>query len=187
MILADFTFADWASHATNWVFVVIGLAMLYSAFRVVTSSNVVHAVLFLVAALAGSAALFLLLGAEFVAWTVVLVYIGAVIVLFLFGIMITRAPLGTEPELDHPRRWPAALVAVSVFAVLSYAMIEFSVDGGFEESQIPGSVGRTSDLGQVLFDRFVIPFEVVSVLLLAALIGGIVLARRDPEVEEESA
>ncbi len=187
MILADFTFADWVSDAANWVFLVIAATMLYSAFRVVTSSNVVHAVLFLVAALAGSAALFLLLGAEFVAWTVVLVYIGAVIVLFLFGIMITRAPLGTAPELDYPHRWPAVLVALSVFGLLTYAMVDFGVSIGAEESQIPEGVGRTGELGQVLFDRFVIPFEVVSVLLLAALIGGIVLARRDAEPGEDPA
>ena len=66
--------------------------MLASAFRVVTAKNVVHAALFLVATLAGTAGLFLILSAEFVAWVLVLVYIGAVIVLFLFGIMITRAP-----------------------------------------------------------------------------------------------
>ena len=186
MIIADFTFSDWISDAANWVFLAIAVAMIYAAFRVVTSSNVVHAVLFLVAALGGSAALFLLLGAEFVAWTVVLVYIGAVVVLFLFGIMITRAPLGTEPELDHARRWPAALTALVTFGVLTYVMVDYGDSIGAEDSQIPEGIGRTSDLGRVLFERFVIPFEVVSVLLLAALIGGIVLARRDPETEEDA-
>ncbi len=124
--------------------------------------------------------MFLLLGAEFVAWTVVLVYIGAVIVLFLFGIMITRAPLGRDVQLDHPRKWPAALVAVAVFLTLAYALIE-----GYENVEVEANIGRTGELGRSIFERFVIPFEVVSVLLLAALIGGIVLARRDPAVGEE--
>ena len=94
------------------VFLVIALAMIGASVLVVTSRNLVHAALMLVVALAGSAALFLMLGAEFVAWTVVLVYIGAVVVLFLFGIMITRAPLRRDPvPLDHKRRWPALLVA----------------------------------------------------------------------------
>ncbi len=172
---------DWFGVAENYVFLLIAAPMLFAAFRVVTSPNVVHAVLFLVAALAGSAALFLLLGAEFVAWTVVLVYIGAVVVLFLFGIMITRAPLGQEAELDHERRWPAALVALAVFVLLAGSMV-----ATFENSEVTQNVGRTRDLAQSLFQRFVIPFEVVSVLLLAALIGGIVLARRDPVVPEES-
>ncbi|REK12799.1 MAG: NADH-quinone oxidoreductase subunit J, partial [Actinobacteria bacterium] len=82
------TFADWISAPVNWVFLAIGLIVLLSGFRVVTSKNVVHAALFLVGALAGTAGLFLMLSAEFVAWVLVLVYIGAVIVLFLFGIMI---------------------------------------------------------------------------------------------------
>jgi NADH-quinone oxidoreductase subunit J len=142
---------------------------------VVTSRNVVHAALSLVLALAGSAALFLLLGAEFVAWAVVLVYIGAVIVLFLFGIMITRAPIGRDSApLDHRRRWPAAVVATAVFAVTASSTILF-----FEDAEVGADVVRTGDIGDLLFSRYVIPFEAVSFVLLAALIGGIVLARRD--------
>lgn len=175
------TVGDWASDAGNWVFLAIGLAMLASGFRVVTSRNVVHAVLFLVATLAGSAGLFLLLGAEFVAWTIVLIYIGAVVVLFLFGIMITRAPLGYDVSLDHSRRWPAAMVAAALFGLMAGSMIAF-----FEDDAIPEGVVRTGNLGTSIFERFVIPFEVISFLLLAALIGGIVLARRD-RVEEEAA
>ncbi len=173
------TFGDWVSESGNWVFLIIALAMVGAAFRVVTSRNVVHAVLFLVAALAGSAGLFLLLGAEFVAWTVVLISIGAVIVLFLFGIMITRAPMGYDVALDHDRRWPAALVAVAVFGLMVGSGITL-----FEDQAVNEAVVRTGDLGTSIFERFVVPFEVVSFLLLAALIGGIVLARRDPEEDE---
>ncbi|MEX1125439.1 MAG: NADH-quinone oxidoreductase subunit J, partial [Acidimicrobiia bacterium] len=67
---------EWLSEPVNWVFAVVALAVLASAFRVVTAKNVVHAALFLVATLAGTAALFLILSAEFVAWVLVLVYIG---------------------------------------------------------------------------------------------------------------
>ena len=143
--------------------------------------------LYLVVALAGSAALFLLLGAEFVAWTVVLVYIGAVVVLFLFGIMITRAPLGRDVELSHPlrARLPAAIVAFALFILMTGAM--FDAFGG---DPIPETdATRTYDVGVSIFERWVVPFEVVSFVLLAALIGGIVLARRDPDemAEEEVA
>ncbi len=174
--------SDWISHPENIVFVILAVVMVGAGFRSVTSRNVVHAVLFLVVALAGSAALFLLLGAEFVAWTVVLVYIGAVIVLFLFGIMITRAPLGMETQLSHSNQTKigAAIVAGALFALISVAALQ-----GFGDTEFVASPTRTDDLGLSIFQRFVIPFEVVSVVLLAALIGGIVLARRDPESTEE--
>ena len=173
------SFGDWASEPGNWVFAVIALIMVFAAVRVVTAKNVVHAVLFLVTTLGGSAAIFLLLGAEFVAWTVVLISIGAVVVLFLFGIMITRAPLGYETELDHPNRWPAAIVALAVFVLMTGSMVSL-----FEDAEISEGVVRSGEIGTSIFERYVIPFEVVSFLLLAALIGGIVLARRDREEEE---
>lgn len=169
------SFGDWISDARNIVFLVIAGAMTVGGFFVVTAKSVIHAALMLVLTLAGSAALFLMLGAEFVAWTVVLVYIGAVIVLFLFGIMITRAPLKRDSvPLDHKRRWPAAVIALGTFALISV-----TTTLAFEDATIADGVTRTSDLGTVLFTRFVIPFEAVSFVLLAALIGGIVLARRD--------
>jgi NADH-quinone oxidoreductase subunit J len=169
------SFGDWIGEAENVVFLVIALVMVGAGVLVVVSQNVVHAALMLVLALAGSAALFLMLGAEFVAWTVVLVYIGAVVVLFLFGIMITRAPTGRDPaDLDHKRRWPAALVAAAVFATIVTA-----TSLAFEDEPVTGELVGADSLGDVLFTRYVIPFEVVSFVLLAALIGGIVLARRD--------
>ncbi len=169
--------SDWFSQAENWVFLVIAVPMVVAAWRSVTSRNVVHAVLFLVAALAASAAIFLLLGAEFIAWTVVLVYIGAVIVLFLFGIMITRAPLGIETQLSHSTQTKigAAIVAGALFALISVTAIR-----AFGDAEMVAAPTRAGEVGQSIFQRFVIPFETVSVVLLAALIGGIVLARRDP-------
>jgi NADH-quinone oxidoreductase subunit J len=170
-------FADWISDARNITFLVIALVMVVAGLRVVTSPNMVHAALMLVLTLAGSAALFLMLGAEFVAWTVILVYIGAVIVLFLFGLMITRAPTGRDPvDLDHKRKWPALLVSVSTFL-----LILFATTAAFGDDLIGEGVTRTGDIGDVLFTRYVIPFEAVSFVLLAALIGGIVLARKDPD------
>jgi NADH-quinone oxidoreductase subunit J len=175
------SFGDWISTPENVVFLAISLPIVVAAVWVVTSRNIVHAALMLVVALGGSAALFLMLGAEFVAWTVVLVYIGAVVILFLFGVMITRAPIGRDAaELDHRRRWPAALVALATFVTIVTATTSF-----FGTEEIPEGVQRASDLGESLFSRFVIPFEAVSFVLLAALIGGIVLARRDPEEEGE--
>lgn len=179
------TFADWLSQPVNWVYLAIGAAVVASAFRVVTSQNVVHAALFLVATLAGTAALFLMMSAEFVAWALVLVYIGAVIVLFLFGIMITRAPLNVEPGLDNPSARPfAALVSLALFALLAYTSL--TAFGSEELTQV-GVPTDTGLLAESLIGRFVLPFEIVGFVLLAALVGGITIARRDltPLEEEE--
>lgn len=179
------TFDAWIAEPVNWVYLAIGLAVLFSGIRVVTSQNVVHAALFLVGALGGTAGLILLLSAEFVAWVIVLVYIGAVIVLFLFGIMITRAPVIRDVGLDNKKSRPmAAVVALATFAVLTYTSV---LAFGDQEIQAVGDPTPTETLAEGLLGRFVIPFEVVGFILLAALIGGITIARRDlsPAEEEE--
>jgi NADH-quinone oxidoreductase subunit J len=180
------TFSDWISTPVNWAFIVIALPVLYSAFRVVTAKNVVHAALFLVGALAGTAGLFLLLSAEFVAWVLVLVYIGAVVVLFLFGIMITRAPTGFDEGLDADTKTVPGVLSVAVFALMAWTSVD-----AFGSSLLSnvGEAVSTEVIGEGLLGRYVIPFEVVSFVLLAALIGGITIARRDlsPSEEEERA
>ena len=180
------SFETWISEPVNWMFAVLGLLVAFAGFRVVTAKNVVHAALYLVGALAGTAGLFLILSAEFVAWVLVLVYIGAVIVLFLFGIMITRAPTGLDEGLDGDNKvWPA-LLSLAVFVTMAWASIDAF---GSREILETGTATSTELIGESLLGRFVIPFEVVSFVLLAALIGGITIARRDltPAEEEEQA
>lgn len=179
------TFADWLSQPVNWVYVVLALILIYSSVRVVTSQNVIRAALFLVGASAATAGMFLMLSAEFVALALILVYIGAVIVLFLFGVMITRAPMGRDVALDHQRKFLPAVVSVALFGVLSWGSIQAFASTEIQEVGEPTS---TVLLGESLLGRFVVPFEVVSFLLLAALIGGITLARKDlTPAEEETA
>ncbi len=162
--------------AQNIAFGIVAAVVVISAFRVVTTSNVVHAALYLVGVLAGIGGLYILLAAEFVATTQYLVYIGAIVVLFLFGIMLTRAPIGRTANLTS-RQWPiAAAVAALLGGVLVYALLD-----EFDDAELPEEpvINRTADVGDSIFSQFIIPFEAVSVLLLAALIGAIVLARRD--------
>lgn len=181
------TFSEWLAEPVNWAFLALALPCLLAAVRVVTTRNVVHAALFLVLTLAASAGLFILLSAEFTAWVLVLVYIGAVVVLFLFGIMITRAPIGREGGLSHAARWPAALAALAVLA-LTVSLI-LSVSGQVEGWNDPlPAVGEPTDtglLGEAFINRFLIPFEAVGFILLAALIGGVTLARKDRTPDEE--
>lgn len=171
--------ADWFREVANWVFLILAVPTLVGAFMTVTSQNIVRAVLYLVVSLSGVAALFIMLGAEFVGWTVVLVYIGAVIILFLIGIMITRAPLGVKSDLSHGSnvRMPAALLSLVLFGLVAWGLVDAFSNTGIE----PFEPTATSDLANLIFSRYVIPFEVVSIVLLAALIGGIALARRDDE------
>ena len=162
--------------AVNIAFGIISVPMLYSAVRVVTSSNVVHAAAFLVVVLAGVAALFILLGAEFVALTQVLVYIGAIVVLFLFGIMLTHAPMEGGEKLSRDN-WPIALLSGAVL----FGLLGYSLWDGFGDKKIPYTLAPTSTgaLSDAIFGSYLIPFEVVSLLLLAALVGAIVIARKD--------
>ena len=157
------------------------LGLLLSSARVVTTSNVIHAAVALVLTLTITAVIFLLLSAEFVGLVIVMVYIGAVIVLFLFGIMITRAPLGENAELDNDKNKTVALViSFPIFGIFSYILLN-SFDG-----QINITEGTSTEiLGQILLGRFVFPFELVSFVLLAALIGGITLARKDNALIDE--
>lgn len=174
----------WFAEAANWWFLLLAVWIAVAGFKVVTSTNIVHSALYLVAALAGTAGLFLLLGAQFVAWVLVLVYVGAVIVLFLFGIMITRAPTGPKVEIDHERKGVAVTAAVLTFGVMAYSSVSAF---GSEAVQEVGSGTATDLIGNELMGRFVLPFEIVSFVLLAALIGGITLARRDASPVEAEA
>lgn len=154
-----------------WVFG--GLAAVSSIF-VVTTRNVVHSALGLAAALMGAAGLFILFGAEFVGLAQILIYVGAVVILFLFGIMLTSAAPG-RPVVDNDQRWLAGLVAAGVFGVLSAGIL-----AAFAGRQLRFDVAfPVKRLGTALFTQWILPFEAVSVLLLAALVGAIVLARKD--------
>jgi NADH-quinone oxidoreductase subunit J len=160
-------------------FGILAAAMTAAAFGVVRSKNIVHAALFLVVVLAGAAALYILLAAEFVAWVQVLIYIGAVVVLFLFGIMLTRAPMGGDAHLDNDQRWGAVVVGLFVLGVLVALLVDAFGGKKIHFTNALVSLGRTSHVGQDIFRVFVVPFEVVSMLLLAALVGAVVLARKD--------
>jgi NADH-quinone oxidoreductase subunit J len=154
-------------------FGLLALVGTVSAVRLVTAKNVVHAALYLVVTLAMVGGTYLLLAAEFVAFVQVLIYVGAIVVLLLFSLMLTRAPIGRE-ALDNQQRGVSVLVALGVLAGLGFLLQD--AFGGERIDPIPTT---TSEVGSSIFSLFVLPFEVVSVLLLAALIGAVVLARKD--------
>ena len=162
--------------AQNIGFGLIAAVMIVGALSVVTNRNVVHAAVALVVVLAGAAAQYLLLAAEFVAVTQVLVYIGAVMVLFLFGVMLTRAKLGRETDLNNSNWGVGIPVALVMFGVMAYVLID-----GYRGEKLPanGNPIPTSALSDSIFKPYLLPFWALSFLLLAAVIGAIVLARKD--------
>ena len=160
-------------------FILVGLATLGAALITVTTAQLVHAALWLIVALGGLAVEYLLLTAEFIAWVQVLIYVGSIVVLLLFGLMLTRAPIGRSPDADSGNRRLALGVAVAAAATLVWVVVDafrttwITLDGPAQ--------GSTSASGEFLFRHWVLPFEALSVLLLAALIGAIVLSRKDRE------
>lgn len=163
---------------------ILGVVCVASALAAALTRQLVHAALYLVVSLAAVAGCFLVLTAEFLAWVQVLIYVGAVVVLLLFGIMLTRAPIGRAADLTRPRRVGAALCgalcAGGLFAVL-YA--------GFGDAQADLATprGSAAATGSAIFSTWVLPFEVLSVLLLAALIAAIALSRGASARTRESA
>ena len=152
----------------------LGAVTLGSAALVVTTRHVVRAGLWLVVTLGAVAGLYLVLTAELVAWVQVLLYVGAVVVLLLFAVMLTRAPIGASQDLDRPR-WPGLLVGGG--AGLGLASL---LAGAYRWSRVPiPGPGTATRIGEQIFTSWVLPFEVLSVLLLAALVGAIVVARPD--------
>ena len=165
--------------AQNVAFWILAVAMAGAAIGVVRSQNVVHAALYLVVVLAGAAAQYILLAAEFVAWVQVLIYIGAIVILFLFGIMLTRAPMRSEGGMDNGQRIAAAIVGLFLFGVITALLVDAY---GGKEIKLQNRlvvIGRSSTIATSIFRDYLVPFEVVSMLLLAALVGAVVIARRD--------
>ncbi|MFF5210382.1 NADH-quinone oxidoreductase subunit J [Streptosporangium sp. NPDC000396] len=158
------------------VFLLLGAVAVGSALLVVTTKQLVHAALWLVVSFGALAGCYLVLTAEFVAWVQVLIYVGAVIVLLLFGIMLTRAPIGRTADLDSRNRPAAAIVALTTAVVLITVVVD-----GFRTAyaHLEAGNGSARELGSSIFRTWVLPFEALSVLLLAALIGAIVLSRTD--------
>lgn len=160
-------------------FVLVGIATLGAALVTVTTRQLVHAALWLIVTLGGLAVEYLLLTAEFIAWVQVLIYVGSVVVLLLFGLMLTRAPIGRSPDADSENRWAALAVAVAAAGTLVWVVVDafrttwIKLDGPAQ--------GSTEATGSFLFRHWVLPFEALSVLLLAALVGAIVMSRKGRE------
>ncbi len=159
------------------IFLVVAAVILGSALLVVTTRNLIHAALWLIVTLFGVAVQYALLNAGFLAVVQVVVYIGAIAILFIFAVMLTRKEMRDRgPQLNRGW-WLSAIIAVLTFGGLTWMLQGWS---GFSsvESNLPAGYDAVSQLGNALISpsAFVLPFEVASVLLLAALVGAVYIA-----------
>jgi NADH-quinone oxidoreductase subunit J len=164
--------------AKTGLFYLFALVLLFAAFRVITARNPVHAALYLVLAFFQASALWILLKAEFLAITLVLVYVGAVMVLFLFVVMML------DVNMDGIRKsfWKHFPLAASVGSLIAFEMAAV-VMGGFRPVEAPklavvGQYSNTKELGKVLYSEYLYPLEIAAVILLVAIIAAIALTLR---------
>jgi NADH-quinone oxidoreductase subunit J len=163
-------------------FVIAGIAV-GSALAMITARNLVHAVLFMVAHFAMAAVLFLMLQAPFLAAVQVIVYAGAIMVLFLFVVMLMGPQQITLTERIAGQRW-LGIVLVAILLVALLSVVSTNTLTGQLGTAAPGDLGvrNPQRLGELLYTKYVFPFEIVSVLLLVAMVGAVVLAMRQAYV-----
>jgi len=172
---------------TTFVFVLTAAVMLVAALIAVLKDNLVHAAMGLVVTLFGTAVLFVLLESYFLAVAQVVIYVGAIAILIVFSIMLTRR-VGAHWGRQTNATWPWALLTAGVLTVLFALMVR----GWDPDAVLPAAAGVPEDitarLGAALVDPngYVVPFEVASVLLLAALIGAVYVAWGGRKAEKET-
>ena len=159
------------------LFYVAAALTLGGGLGVVMTRNIVYAAFALLASLLGVAGIFLLMFAEFLALVQVLIYGGAIVIVILFALMLTR--IEDFQHLSDNRQWPiAALVALAIFGLLAASIVGTSVRTTTDQTGATVRTGLDFDkLGESLFTQWAVPFEVASLVLLVALIGAIVMVR----------
>ncbi|MEA2278536.1 MAG: NADH-quinone oxidoreductase subunit, partial [Solirubrobacteraceae bacterium] len=170
-------------------FFIAGIGAVCGAIGVVTMRNPFYSVLALVFHLLSLAALFLLLQAQFVAAAQVVVYAGAVMVLYVFVVAYIGAaePAHLRAPVGRGQRLTALVFALALFVELSIAILGSGLKAlGTDGPTVPAAFGSPAQIGELLLTRFLLPFEVASYLLLIAAVGAVVLARRRGGIEDEA-
>ena len=145
-----------------------------SAMLVAFTKNIVHAGFALLGTLGGAAGLFVMLSADFVAVTQLLIYVGGVLVLVLFGVMLTSKIGQVAVTNESTGRWPVGIICLLLFILLS----KIVMTGEWQAMESPGFIVTTAPIGNALLGPYLLPFEVASVVLLGALVGAVLLVRR---------
>jgi len=170
-IMLIFLHQDWAD-ALLWVF---GFVMIFAGLLVVTMRDIIRCGLAMIVCFGALAGIYVILGAPLIAAAQVIVYIGAISVLILFAIMLTQTKDAPSRLVFQSQAIPAAIASVIIAVVVALAIAATDWHEATERVRV-----ATDALSTVLFNQYVLPFEVVSVMLLAAVIGGVFLAKREP-------
>ena len=165
-------------NVTQILFWFLSVIALFSALMVITSRNPVHSVLWLIATFFAISGHYILLNAQFIAIVNIIVYAGAIMVLFLFVIMLMNLNKTTEPQKNRWLRMAGAIAGGCLLLVLVAAL----KDSDLKSQQAlvkEGNIGLIENLGRELFSTYVVPFEIASILFLSAMVGAVVIGKKE--------
>jgi NADH-quinone oxidoreductase subunit J len=161
-------------------FYAFAIVTLVSAGVVVYSRNVIYSAFSLLFTLCGVAGLYILLNADFLAVTQVLVYVGGILVLLLFGVMLTNKVISVDMKTGTMQTYPGSLLSAMVAGALCGVFI---ITDWMEVQGVPESKGTTGIQGELFMTSYLLPFEIASIVLLVALVGAVMIARREPNAQ----
>ncbi len=163
---------------TPVLFWVLSVMALFSALMVITSKNPMHSVIWLIIVFFAISGHYLLLNAQFLAIVNIIVYAGAIMVLFLYVLMLMDLKKETEPKKNRWLKLAGAVAGGSLLLVLIAALKKADIANQFAETRT-GDIGLIENLGKVLFNEYVVPFEISSILFLSAMVGAVVIGKKE--------
>ena len=158
-------------------FIIIAFVTLFAAAAAMSLRNLVHCALAFVVAFAGLAAMYLLLDAQFVGFAQILVYVGAIAILIVFAILLTRSGDTPNEAVLAPGWIYGIAVSAVVFTMLGWAVLNSSA---LPKQTLPAPVATVKDIGDLLMTKYVLPLEIIGLLLTAAMIGAVIIALKEP-------
>lgn len=170
-------------YGQTTIYLILALGLLISSIASVGSRRILRSAIFLAGALIFTAFLYLLLGAELLAGIQILLYVGGVITLIIFALLISQKLGSDESEPTHRNIIPAAIASTLLFLILLFFTYNSRRIGMLAASSPAGAFGASEKLSELIFKDWVLPLEVLSLLLLAAIIGALVIARREQKQE----
>ncbi|HET9747550.1 MAG TPA: NADH-quinone oxidoreductase subunit J [Chitinophagaceae bacterium] len=163
---------------TPILFWVLSVMALFSALMVITSRNPVHSVIWLILVFFAISGHYLLLNAQFLAIVNIIVYAGAIMVLFLYVLMLMDLKKETEPQKNRWLKLAGAVAGGSLLLVLIAALKKADIGKEIAETRM-GDIGLIENLGKILFTDFVVPFEISSILFLSAMVGAVMIGKKE--------
>ena len=163
---------------TPILFWILSVVALFSALMVITSKNPMHSVIWLIIVFFAISGHYLLLNAQFLAIVNIIVYAGAIMVLFLYVLMLMDLKKETEPQKNRWLKLAGAVAGGSLLLVLIAALKKADLTNQFAETRT-GDIGLIENLGKVLFNEYVVPFEISSILFLSAMVGAVVIGKKE--------